>query len=193
LTYLRTYQGKIPVEDYFHAVRDFHGFLAPGVVLGGLMVDWALETMAPSRLLDSVAETRKCLPDAVQLLTPCTVGNGWLRVLDWGKLALTLYDKETMEGARIHVDVHKMGPYPLLKSWAMKEKSRRDNPLEPLVDEILTAGRDVLTCTKGILERVPGRVALYGQPRLCFRCGEAFRYGSDTVCAGCPEPYFSPR
>jgi hypothetical protein len=37
-------------------------------------------------------------PDAVQILTPCTVGNGWMRILNLGRYAVTLNDKFTGEG-----------------------------------------------------------------------------------------------
>ncbi len=39
-----------------------------------------LRNLPPDILFNSLCETNKCLPDAVQLLTPCTVGNGWLKV-----------------------------------------------------------------------------------------------------------------
>jgi formylmethanofuran dehydrogenase subunit E len=60
-------------------VKSFHGYVAPGVVLGGVMVDLARRQLPPEVLFDAVCETRHCLPDAVQLLTPCTLGNGWLK------------------------------------------------------------------------------------------------------------------
>ncbi len=47
------------------------------------MVDLALRKLGPTPHLNMVAETIVCLPDAVQLLTSCTMGNGFLQVLDW--------------------------------------------------------------------------------------------------------------
>jgi glycosyltransferase involved in cell wall biosynthesis len=34
------------------------------------------------------------------LLTPCTVGNGWLRIFNWSKFAITAYDRTTFNGVR---------------------------------------------------------------------------------------------
>src|SRR5512139_1693635 len=88
-------------EEYVERVRSFHGFAAPGVVIGGFMVDVAYQHLPDKGLFDTICETAKCLPDAIQLLTQCTVGNGWLRVIDIGRFALSLYDKSGGEGVRV--------------------------------------------------------------------------------------------
>jgi len=187
---IKNYKGKIGLEDYFEQCRNFHGSMGPGLVLGGMMVDWALEAMEPSQIFNAVVETRKCLPDAVQILTKCSVGNGWLKILDWGKLAITLYDINTLVGARVHLDYEKVVRYPLVKAWALKEKLKTENPLEPLIDEMIKGGRDMLTCRKGLIGSIPEKLVPYEQPRLCSNCGEAFRCGSDNICQGCLEPFF---
>ena len=91
-------------EEFVEMVRAFHGFEAPGVLIGGFMVDYASRHLSEGRLLDALCETPKCLPDAIQLLTPCTLGNGWLTTVKVGRFALTLYDKETGEGVRVFID-----------------------------------------------------------------------------------------
>lgn len=187
---INNHKGKIGLEDYFEQCRNFHGYLAPGLVLGGMMVDWALEAMEPSQVFNAVVETRKCFPDAVQILTRCSIGNGWLKILDWGKLAITLYDINTLVGARVHLDYKKVGRYPLVKAWALKEKPKRENPLEPLIEEMIKDGRNMLTCRKGIIRTIPEKLVPYDQPRLCSKCGETFRCGSDNICQGCLEPFF---
>ena len=93
--------GPFSFGEFVNRVREFHGFPAPGVVLGGIMVDLVLKNLPPDILFDALCETSKCLPDAVQLLTPCTVGNGWLTIRDWGRFALALYDKKTGTGIRV--------------------------------------------------------------------------------------------
>ncbi len=184
------YQGKISLDEYFERCKVFHGSLAPGLVLGGVMVDWILEDMGLSREYDAVVETRKCLPDAVQLLTKCSVGNGWMKILDWGKLAITLYDIHTREAMRVSLDDSKLDRYPLVQAWASNTKSKADNPLEPLVDEIIQGGRDLFIRQYGSVGTVPEQVAPYERRRTCSQCGEVFRYGSDTVCEGCLNPFF---
>ena len=99
--------GPYSYDEYLSGVKSFHGYAAPGLMMGGFMVDLALSHMPEGVLFDAVCETRSCLPDAVQLLTPCTVGNGWLRILNLGRYALSLYDKYQGDGIRVFVDCAK--------------------------------------------------------------------------------------
>ena len=89
--------GSRTHEEFMEEARAFHGYPAPGLIIGGYMVELAKRHMPEGVLYDAVSETAHCLPDAVQLLTPCTFGNGWLRVLPFGIYAVTLYDKATGE------------------------------------------------------------------------------------------------
>lgn len=188
---IRNHKGQIDLEEYFERCIDFHGHLAPGLVLGCFMVDWLLEIMEPFRFLNAVVETKKCLPDVVQIMTKCSMGNGRLMILDWGKLAITLYEIHTLEGARVHLDSKKVCRYPLVLAWAMKEKPKKENPLKPLIDEMVMGGRDMLTCQKVIIRTIPEKGPSYSQPRFCSNCGEAFRGGSGSICQGCKNKFFS--
>ena len=89
-----------PIERVLEETTNFHGFPAPGVVIGAVMVDLAREQIGPGIEADAIVETLRCPPDAVQLFTACTLGNGWMRVLDWDRFALTLYDRATRRGCR---------------------------------------------------------------------------------------------
>ena len=93
------------LEAFLSTIETFHGWRAPGLVLGGFMVDWGQELIRNHLGLnieaDAIVETRHCLPDAIQLFTPCTFGNGWMKVLDWDKFALSLYDKHRLDGFRV--------------------------------------------------------------------------------------------
>ena len=62
--------GPYGFEDYLGLVKAFHGNVAPGLVIGGFMVDLAQRRLPAGVLFDAICETRNCLPDAVQLLTP---------------------------------------------------------------------------------------------------------------------------
>ena len=91
--------GEYTYEEFLDAVESFHGYRAPGVVIGGVMVDFAMQKLPSNTLFDAISETTYCLPDAIQLLTPCTTGNGWLRVFNLGRYALSLYDKYQGNGS----------------------------------------------------------------------------------------------
>lgn len=92
--------GSYTVEQYVNVVKDFHGTLAPGMLAGGFMIDLARRNLPEGELLDAISETISCLLDTIQILTPCTIGNGWLRIIDTGRSALTLFEKYGGSGAR---------------------------------------------------------------------------------------------
>lgn len=99
-------------EEYLQLVKSFHGTLAPGLLIGGFMVDLAMKHLPEGELFDAVCETPVCLPDAVQILTPCTIGNGWLSIVPFGKFAVTLYEKYSGKGVRVFLDTKKLEVWP---------------------------------------------------------------------------------
>ncbi|MGQ9655381.1 MAG: FmdE family protein [Thermodesulfobacteriota bacterium] len=173
------------LDEYMEMIKSFHGYLAPGIILGGFMVDLALRHLPDGQLYDALCETPKCLPDAVQLLTPCTVGNGWLRVVNLGRFALTLYEKETGRGVRVFVDPAKLGAWPELKSWFLKLKSKAEQDLDSVVREIIEAGDD--TCG---LEPVRLKPEFLKKRRrrafsMCPVCHESFPTDDGPTCLAC--------
>ncbi|HPJ40559.1 MAG TPA: formylmethanofuran dehydrogenase subunit E family protein, partial [Spirochaetota bacterium] len=103
--------GPLTAEEYIEKGKSFHGSMAPGLLIGGFMVDYARKNLPGGEFFDVISETGHCLPDAVQLLTPCTIGNGWLKIIDTGRFAITFYDKSTGDGVRVYLDQKK------LESW----------------------------------------------------------------------------
>ena len=143
--------GSRTHEEFMEEARAFHGYPAPGLIIGGYMVELAKRHMPDGVLYDAVSETALCLPDAVQLLTPCTFGNGWLRVLPFGIYAVTLYDKATGEGVRVELDNDKLEPYDAIRSWFLKERPKKEQDTERLQAQIKEAGSarsaSVRTCS----------------------------------------------
>jgi formylmethanofuran dehydrogenase subunit E len=183
--------GK-PVEAFMEEIRKFHGWVAPGVLLGGLMVDYALELVGKEVEADAIVETRFCLPDAIQLLTPCTYGNGWMKVLDWDKFALSLYDKKTREGFRVRLDVDKAAAFPNLYNWFMKLVPKKALPLEILNQTILEAGRDALSADPVYITNYYAKIKK-GETGICPSCGEAYTLRQGGRCVSCQgEGYYQP-
>jgi len=177
------------VEGFLRALEEFHGYRAPGVVIGGFMVDLAVRQMRGHEMLDAVVETSKCLIDAVQLLTPCTAGNGWVRVIDSGRYALTLYDKVTFEGVRVWVDPKKLAGFPEIERWFFRRASKKDLPLEVLNPKIVAAGEGILSWRRvRVLTGAAGKRHA-PEPRLCSDCGESFRAEGPERCPGCRGSY----
>lgn len=182
--------GEYGFEEFCEIVARFHGAAAPGVVLGGYLVDAARGGLPEGTLFEAVCETRVCLADAIQLLTPCTTGNGRLKVIHVGRFALALYDKFTGEGVRAFVDVRKLDAWPEYRSWFLRLKPKAEQDSERLLAEIRDAGRTVMgvEAVKVDLSRV--KKGKLDRSKLCAACGESFRPEAslparETRCGGC--------
>jgi formylmethanofuran dehydrogenase subunit E len=100
--------GPYSFDQFIEKIKVFHGSIAPGIVAGGFMVDIARANLPHGEFFDVICESQHCLPDAVQLLTPCTIGNRWLKIVDTSRYALTFYNKYTGDGIRVYIDAKKL-------------------------------------------------------------------------------------
>ena len=173
-----------PYEDFLNTIEKFHGWRAPGVVIGGFMVDLAQERIVPNVEADAIVETIHCLPDAVQLFTPCTYGNGWMKVVDWDRFALTLYNKKTLEGIRVWLDIEKCKRFPDIYNWYMRLVPKRDLPLDVLLKRIEEAGRQMLSSVPVRVIQRHGKIKK-GTMAICSQCGEAYPTSQGTLCHSC--------
>jgi formylmethanofuran dehydrogenase subunit E len=174
-------------EKYVEMVKEFHGYGAPGVIIGGFMVDLAYRSLSGEGLFDALCETSKCLPDAVQLLTPCTVGNGWLSIVNVGRFALTLYDKRTGDGVRVFVDTARLESWPEIKAWFLKLTPKKEQDEKRLLEEIRQAGDTIMSVRRVKVAKRLLEKAQRGGLAICPRCGEAYPAADGPVCLGCTD------
>lgn len=180
--------GSRSFEDFLLLVKEFHGSAAPGLILGGFMVEEAKRRLPENTIFDAVSETNHCLPDAVQLLTPCTIGNGWLRVINLGRYALTLFDKYEGVGVRVFLDPAKVDSWPHLKAWYMKLKPKKEQDSMALFAEIKAAGAAVCGVqTVRILPHLLQRRLHGGSGSigLCPICQEGYPVRDGRICRAC--------
>ena len=172
-------------DEFIEVARQFHTYPAPGLLVGGLMVAEARRHVPEGQLYDAISETSWCLPDAIQLLTPCTVGNGWLRILDLGVYALALFDKFTGEGVRVVLDPVKIEAWPDIHTWLFKTKSKPEQDSDGLRQAIRTAGASLCTVENVTLPPTFLRRRSKGAIVRCPLCGDAYpaRYGA--ICRRC--------
>ncbi|MDD5723170.1 MAG: formylmethanofuran dehydrogenase subunit E family protein [Syntrophales bacterium] len=183
--------GPYSFDEYVHLVKSFHGHAAPGMIIGGIMVDIALNNKPAGELFDALCETANCLPDAVQLLTPCTMGNGWLRIVNLGRFSVTLYEKNGGEGVRVYLDSSTLDAWPAIKEWFFKLKPKKDQDSQALFEQIKDAGaklckvRSVHVHPRFMEKRSKGSIAV------CPLCGEAYPSKDGEICLGCGDenPY----
>lgn len=172
------------IEEFLDAIEKFHGWTAPGLVIGGFMVDWAQELIGPGIEADAIVETCHCLPDAIQLFTPCICGNGWMKVLDWDKFALSLYDKKRLEGFRIWLDLRKTVFFPHIYNWFMRLVPKKSLPLEIVLEDIIAAGRSLLSSAPVRITNPHGKKKR-GKTGICSGCGEAYPLEQGKRCVSC--------
>jgi formylmethanofuran dehydrogenase subunit E len=177
--------GSYTFEHFKQRAAEFHGYPAPGLLLGGYMVEMAKAALAPGVLFEAVVETKKCLPDAVQLLTLCSVGNQWLHILDLGKYALSLYDKNSGAGFRVHVDTARLSAYAEISAWFLKTKGKKEQDSDRLLTEIEQAGDSI--CGIAPVRIQPQFLAhtRQGSIQICPSCREAYPVSDGQLCKGC--------
>jgi len=178
------------LQAHFTRCISFHTITAPGLFIGVFMVDYALELLDAHQgeKLYAVTETYKCIPDPVQVMAGCTFGNHRLRVVPIGKFALTMNrpsEKKVIEGVRVYVDVTKLKKFPIINAWYTHSPDFESNDMiYPLIDEILIAGRDILS-----YQRVKVNVSLKESWKSvsCSSCGEMVPEVTleDGHCRGC--------
>lgn len=182
-------------QEYLDLVRSFHGHVAPGLVMGGFMVDIARKRFPDDALFDAFCETFNCLPDAVQILTPCTLGNGWLRVFDFGRFALTLFDKYKGYGIRVFLDPSRLDGWPEIRRWFFKLAPKKEQDSSGITEEILTAATTLYRVQTVSVQRKHLEKRSIGKVGICPICGEAYPIKHGRLCRPCQgaSPYITEK
>ncbi len=163
------------LQEQFTRCSSFHTVTAPGLFIGVFMVDYALELLGArhGEKLYAVAETYKCIPDPIQVMAGCTFGNHRLQVVPIGKFALTMNrpsEKDAIEGVRVYVNAEKLKKFRIINAWYTHSPGFDSGTMiYPLIDEILKAGRDILSYQRVII-RVPPKSSW--KSVRCGTCGE---------------------
>jgi len=178
-------------EDFYERARLFHGCASPGLMLGASMVDLALHSLGRTQQYDALCETSRCLPDAVQLLTPCTAGNGRLHIVELGRFALCLYHQVSGKGVRVYLDHAKTTGWPNLNRWARGVWTGSEKDIVRLEREIRHAGISVLSARSILIQDT----FLHRQKQepgvACISCGELHPASMGPQCRACQgrSPY----
>lgn len=170
-------------------VVPFHGFLTSGALIGIQMLNIArreLDVQEGERIYVT-CETKSCMPDPFQILAGATIGNNGLKIMNWGKMAVTV-NKQVPEGAssvkgiRILLDPEKTKNYPKLHAWFLNTEKLSHLEIVPI---LLDAGEKVYSWKFVNLE-VPVRQKKRIQ--CCKKCGEMFiQHDNELLCGGCTE------
>jgi formylmethanofuran dehydrogenase subunit E len=183
--------GSYSFEEFCDKVTAFHGYPAPGVLMGGFLVSVAQQQLPTTGLYDAICETRKCLPDAIQLLTPCTIGNGWLKIFDLGRFAAILYGKHTGAGVRVWVDAEKLKLWPEINNWFLNLTPKHTQDKQRLRAQIQAAGTTIFSARTVTVQPQFLHQHQHAQIAVCPACGEPYPAMDGTRCKGCQHglPY----
>ncbi|MCX7816312.1 MAG: formylmethanofuran dehydrogenase subunit E family protein [Syntrophales bacterium] len=177
-------------EEYLKIVRSFHGHLTPELILGCFMVRLALENFYGSEPYYVICETPYYLPDAIQILTHCTIGNGMMKIIDLGRLAVTFYDRKKGEGIRVFIDTSKISNWPEIYNWYTGKREKIKIP-ESLIQELVTAGASILGLHPVSLKKEYRTEHFSDIFSICPSCREAYPAKDGAQCRACQgnSPY----
>jgi formylmethanofuran dehydrogenase subunit E len=179
------------IEKYLNAVQSFHGYTAPGVIIGGFMVNLAKAHLSEVILFNAICETPVCLPDAIQLLTSCTIGNNRLKIFNFGRFALSLYDKNQGNGFRVFLDPKKIDEWSEIKHWFFKLNPKPEQNMDLLLAQIKEAGETLCGIQSIKVRPELLKKEKRGEIVICPCCHEAYPANDGQVCFGCQgqSPY----
>jgi len=88
--------------------KDFHGDLCAGIVLGTRMTmigmgELGMNPMERNRNLIVYVEIDRCIADAIQAITGCSLGHRSLKYRPYGKFAATYINIKTGDAVRVSV------------------------------------------------------------------------------------------
>lgn len=94
---------------------EFHGHVCTGIVFGVRLARAGLNYLGikdPEKNKDFIVfvEADRCLADAVQAVTGCSLGKRRLKWRDYGKMAASFIDMQTNKGVRIAVNAKQDTP-----------------------------------------------------------------------------------
>jgi formylmethanofuran dehydrogenase subunit E len=183
--------GSHTFDEFIDMATLFHNYPAPGLLIGGYMVEEAKVHIPKGTLYEAISETSWCLPDAIQMLTPCTMGNGWMRIMNFGLYAMSLYDKYTGKGVRVWLDMDKIPEDSEIATWLLKLKPKKEQDSDRLRKEIGIFGSDIMSVRPITLRRRMLIKRSKGSITRCPVCGEAYPSQHGTICRSCrgESPY----
>lgn len=188
-------------EEYIEAASK-DGSTRSGIVLGIRMALLALKELElevplkDHRSLVTIVETDRCLPDALQLVTGCRLGNRTLKFKDYGKMAATFADLN--RDVAVRIAARESAYRRLLDNFSGVDGEAREEVLrqgyETLPEEELFTHQWVKVDLPA--EQLPG---YRGSRAICAGCGEGIGFsrevtrGGRQMCRACAgDSYFQP-
>ena len=107
-----------------------------------------------------------------------------MKILDWDKFALSLYDRKKRYGYRVWLDLEKTRQFPNIYNWYMRRVPKKKLPLEILINTVLSAQRTVLSYEPIYIVRFYERDKKR-KITVCPICKEAYAEKLGELCTSC--------
>jgi formylmethanofuran dehydrogenase subunit E len=171
-------------DIYLKKAGDFHGHACIGIVLGTRITLAAMKALGlkpgeKNKNLIVFTEIDRCMTDAVQAITGCSLGHRSLKYMDYGKFAATFVNLKTGKAVR----------------GSVKEHYGNDKPLEETLKLLAGIPDDKLVTLQEVTVNI-AETDLPGPPKqktVCAVCGEKIMDGRDvkdnnkTLCRSCAQ------
>lgn len=169
-------------EFYLNKAADFHGHACAGIALGTKMSLAAMRALGmdpgvKNKNLIVYVEIDRCMTDAVQTITGCSLGHRSLKYVDYGKFAATFVNLDTGQALRASI----------------KESFHSNGPIEEVARVIAQIPDSELVELQEVKIDIP-ITDLPGGPQkraYCMVCGERIMDGREVnrdgkvFCRGC--------
>jgi formylmethanofuran dehydrogenase subunit E len=169
-------------ELYLKKVGEHHGHICGGIALGTKMTLAAMKKLGmepgvKNKNLIVYVEIDRCMTDAVQVITGCSLGHRSLKHIDYGKFAATFVNLQTGKAIRATI----------------KESFDSKGPTEEMCRKVETTPDEEMVILQDVKIAIP-ETDLPGSPRqkaFCASCGERVMDGREVIqgdkilCRGC--------
>jgi iron complex transport system ATP-binding protein len=178
-------------DVYLKKAGDFHGHVCAGIALGTRISLAAMRALGmkpgvKNKSLIVYTETDRCMTDAVQVITGCSLGHRSLKHVDYGKFAATFVNLDTGKAVRATV----------------KEHFGSEDTIEETLKKLARIPDSELVTLQEVTVNIP-ETDLPGPPKnraVCSSCGERIMdgrqvsEGNKTLCRACAHgKYYSER
>jgi formylmethanofuran dehydrogenase subunit E len=162
-------------KSYVKEVGDYHGHVCGGIITGTKLTLAALKKLGfepgvKNKKLIVYVEVDRCMTDAVQVITRCSLGHRSLKYADYGKFAASFINIETGEGVRVTI----------------KQNIERSDDIEKQIEQIGNMPDEAIVVMQPIKIQIP-ETDLPGRPlekAICSQCGERIMDGREVRQAG---------
>jgi formylmethanofuran dehydrogenase subunit E len=169
-------------DVYLKKAGDFHGHICMGIALGtrislAALRELGLKPGVKNKNLIVYTEIDRCMTDAVQVVTGCSLGHRSLKHIDYGRFAATFVNTDTGRAVR----------------GTVKEHYGNDKPIDEQLKALARIPDSELVALQEVRVNIP-ETDLPGSPKekaVCASCGESVmdgrevKRGGKVLCRAC--------